>query len=60
MKVKILKNDKRTGVKKGEIYEAETYYLDPEKVVLLRRVSDDYEPLCTEYKENIEFIIEEL
>lgn len=53
MKVIILKSDKNTGVKEGEIYEAERYQLDSSKVVLLRRVPDGYDPMCTEYLDNV-------
>ena len=49
MRVKILKTDKRLGVKQGEIYEAQRYALDPGKVTLLRREPDGYDPSCNQY-----------
>jgi hypothetical protein len=53
----ILLNIKHTGIKDGEIYEAEPYQLDPSsKVILLRRVADGFDPCCTEYRYNIEIL----
>ena len=50
MRVKILKTDKRLGIKKGEIYKVKRYWLDPqEKVTLLSRETDDYNPKCNQY-----------
>jgi len=55
MRVKILKDCEHTGIKTGEIYEAEPYQLDPSsKVILLERVPDGFDPCCTEYRYNIE------
>lgn len=57
MKVKILKDDERLGVKAGEVYEAEPYWLDPsEKVSLLSRIPDGYEPECNQYREAVEIL----
>lgn len=54
MIVEIKKSDKRTGVVKGEKYEAIRYHLDPwEKVTLLKRIPDGYEPDCNEYLHNV-------
>ena len=39
MIVEILKSDDRLGVKKGQIYKAKIYLLDPDKVTLLRRLT---------------------
>lgn len=50
MKVKILETDERLGVIAGEIYEAERYRYDPqEKVTLLSREPDGYDPECNQY-----------
>jgi hypothetical protein len=49
MKVKILKTDNRTGITKGEIYKATGYPYDKNKIILLERVPDRYNPQCTEY-----------
>jgi len=54
MKVKILKTDKHTGVVEGEIYTAK--YYDFEKVTLLSRVPDGYDPCCNEYLHNVSVI----
>lgn len=50
MKIKILKTDKRLGVKAGEIYKSQRYPLDPQsKVTLLGREPDGYDPSCNQY-----------
>jgi len=61
MKVKILKDDEHLGLKKGEIYKAERYQYDPqEKVTLLAREPDGYDPECNQYIESdIAFLINE-
>lgn len=63
MLVEILKTNTNTGIKKGQIYEAERYFLDPEsKVVLLKRLTKKNRkpigktPNCTEYLNNIKII----
>tara|TARA_B100000929_G_scaffold287512_1_gene274336 strand:- start:2391 stop:2618 length:228 start_codon:yes stop_codon:yes gene_type:complete len=58
MKVKILKTDKRLGIKAGEIYEAERYHMEPQtKVTLLSRVPDGYDPCCNQYIHEIAMLI---
>lgn len=55
MKVRILETNERLGIKKGEIYKAVRYWLDPtEKVTLLKRIPDGYNPECNQYIEEIE------
>jgi hypothetical protein len=52
--VEILKDDKRLGVKRGEVYWAEPYSLDPsEKWTLLERVPDGYQPHCNLYRSEV-------
>ena len=59
MKVKILKDCKHTGIKKGEIYEAKRYWLDPNsKLELLSRIPDGKDPSCAEYLYNVEILKE--
>lgn len=58
MKVKILKTDTRCGIKEGEIYEAEWYWGGREKVTLVSRVPDGFDPECNEYAHNIEVVKE--
>ena len=54
MFVEILKTDDHTGVKSGEVYEAERYWLDPQcKVTLLSRIPDGHNPSANEYFENV-------
>lgn len=56
MKVKILETDKRLGIKKGEIYKAERYRYDPhEKISLLSREPDGYEPMCNQYLSDVAY-----
>ena len=57
MRVKVLKTDNGLGIKAGEIYESEPYRLDPsEKVTLLSRIPDGYDPMCNQYREEIEIL----
>lgn len=37
----MLKNDERLGYKKGEIYEVELYWLDPDKFSAVKKIPDD-------------------
>lgn len=53
MKVRIIKTDERLGVKAGEIYEARRYRYDPDKVSLIGRVPDGYDPGCNQYLEEV-------
>lgn len=54
MKVQILHSDKHTGVKKGEVYRAERYWLDPfEKVTLFYK---NGRAKCNEYIHNIKIL----
>ena len=58
MRVKILEDDERLGVKHGEIYQAERYRYDPqEKVSLLSREDDGYDPKCNQYIDEVAFWI---
>lgn len=50
MRVKILKDDPRFGIKAGDVFSAERYRYDPqEKVTLLHRDGDGYDPQCNQY-----------
>lgn len=52
--VRIKKTDKRLGIKKDEVYVAQSYSLDPsEKCTLLHRIPDMYDPLCNQYWEEV-------
>lgn len=60
MRVKILETDERLGIKKGEIYTAQRYHYDPtEKVSLLARESDGYNPECNQYFDGLAFWMQE-
>ena len=54
MKVKVLKTDERLGIFAGEIYNAAPYHLDPSKLVLDSRIPDGYQPMCTQYRNEVE------
>lgn len=56
IQVRILKTDDHIGVTEGEVYEATSYWLDPDKVTLLARVPDGWNPECNEYRHNVEVI----
>lgn len=57
MKVKILKTNDKLGIKENEIYEAEPYWLDPlDKITLLKRIPDGYNPSCNQYRYNVEIL----
>lgn len=58
MRIKILKTNERLGVKEGEIYKAQRYTYDPtEKVTLLSREPDGYDPECNQYVCEVAFWI---
>lgn len=60
--VEILKTDKRLGVKKGQIYESERYFFDPNKVTLLTRLTKkDKKPIgkppnCNQYLNDVKVL----
>ena len=63
MIIEILKTCIHTGVKKGQIYKAEPYRLDPGlKVTLLRRLTKKdrreigKDPDCNEYRYNVKIL----
>ncbi len=60
IKVKIKNTCRHTGVTEGEIYYTKPYWLEPDtKAELVKRVSDDFEPMCNEYWSNL-IILNEL
>jgi beta-N-acetylglucosaminidase len=54
--VRVRFDDDRLGVKAGEEYIAETYWLDPRKVTLLTRIPDGYDPQCNQYRSDVEWM----
>jgi len=57
LKVRILKDEDRLGIKKGEVYEAKSYWLDPSlKYTLIGRVPDGYDPSCNVYRSEVEIV----
>ena len=56
VRVKILETDERLGITAGEVYKATRYRYDPqEKVTLLAREPDGYDPSCNEYVDSVAF-----
>jgi len=58
MKVKLLDDDERFGLKKGDIFQAKKYKYDPDKMSLLERESDGFDPECNQYKEDLAYWIQ--
>ncbi|MBA7556406.1 hypothetical protein ES705_49114 [subsurface metagenome] len=56
MIVQLLEDDPRFKLKKGEIFEAQVYQLDPEKITLLKRLSDGFDPECNQYRESVKIL----
>ena len=62
MIVEILEDQPRLGLKKGHLYNATPYWLDPsEKVTLLNRVSKSgrhfkKDPMCNQYRSEVKII----
>lgn len=63
MIVEILKSDERLGLKKGQIFEAKRYWLDPiSKVTLLRRLTKKDRkpigkvPMCNQYLSEVKIL----
>lgn len=55
MKVKLLNDDLRFGLKKGDICTAQRYRYDPDKYSILSRESDGFDPECNQYKEDLAY-----
>ena len=56
MRVMLLEDDERFQLSKGDIFEACRYKYDPqEKVSLLKRESDGFDPECNQYIESVAF-----
>ena len=56
MVVQLLKDDPRFKLKKGEIFEAQVYWLDPEKITLLKRLPDGFDPECNQYRGSVKIL----
>lgn len=57
LKVKILKTDERLGIVAGEIYNAERYRHDIDKVTLISRIPDGHDPMCNQYMDSVAHMI---
>jgi hypothetical protein len=50
-------DEPRFSIKAGDRFEAYPYVMDPtDKWVLVRRVSDGYEPHCTAYRSQVKIV----
>ena len=59
LKIKILKDIPHLDIKKGEVYEAKAYWLDPSsKYTLIGRVPDGFDPSCNVYRSEVEIVNE--
>jgi len=62
MIVEILNNDKRFSIRKGFLFEAEIYSLDPSKIILLQRLrKSDKKPIgkikmCNQYRNDVKIL----
>ena len=54
--VRLKKDDKRLGLKAGDVLEVVPYVLDPEKYTVVRRISDNFDPECNVYVYEVETI----
>jgi hypothetical protein len=55
MRVKLLKDDKQFKIKKGDVFKAQRYRYDPDKITLLEREDDGFNPECNQYKESLAY-----
>jgi len=54
--VRLKEDDPHFKLKKGDVFEAQIYWLDPEKITLFRRLSDDFDPQCNQYRHAVEIL----
>lgn len=57
MRVMMLEDDLMFGLKKGDVFKAQRYPYDPDKMTLLERESDGFNPECNQYKEHLAFML---
>lgn len=53
-KVRLLRSLPDFGLAQGDILEVHRYRLDPEKVTVVRRISDGFEPQCNLYTHEVQ------
>jgi hypothetical protein len=62
MIVEILNTNKELKVRKGQWYVAKSYWIDPDKVTLIQRISKKNlrnigkEPMCNQYKSEVKVL----
>lgn len=54
--VRLLHDDPTSQSKAGTLFVARIYWLDSEKITLLRRLSDGMSPECNAYARNVEYV----
>lgn len=52
-KVKLKKDDVSNGLKKGDEFDAQTYFIDPSKVTIYDKSG---EAICNQYRSDIEIL----
>lgn len=55
MMVRMREDDKRFKLKKNDLLEVTRYWLDPQKLTVIQRVSDGYDPQCNVYTSQVRF-----
>jgi|LSQX01.1.fsa_nt_gb hypothetical protein len=57
VRVVVIKKDQpELGIRRGEQYLAVRYAFDNEKVTLLRRIPDGYDPSCNQYYSDVQWL----
>jgi len=57
MIVRLKEDDERFKMKKGDVLEVRPYQYDPhEKLTVIRRLSDDFDPCCNVYRSDVEVL----
>lgn len=54
--VRMKRDDPRFGLDAGDLLLVTRYWLDPNKVTVIRRVSDGFDPECNQYSRDVEFV----
>ncbi len=54
--VELREDDERFGLSMGDVLVATSYWLDPGKVTILRRLSDGFDPECNQYWPSVKFL----
>lgn len=55
-RMELLEEDARFGLSAGDILICQHYWLDPQKVTVVRRERDGFDPECNQYKTDVKFL----